>query len=110
LGILFKDGTIKRHLKKSQKVYHKRRDIFCEMMKTKLGDVVNFKIPNGGMAVWMQFAPSVQLPILSEKAAEMGLKINNGAPFHINTARMGFASTNEEEIERGVKILYKLCF
>jgi GntR family transcriptional regulator / MocR family aminotransferase len=108
LAILFKDGTIKRHIKKSQKAYHKRRDLFCEMLKTELSDVVDFKKPNGGMAVWGKFDPSVFLPNLSEKVAKMGLKINNGAAYDINATRFGFASTNEEEIEKGIKIL-KSC-
>jgi GntR family transcriptional regulator / MocR family aminotransferase len=108
LAILFKDGTIKRHLKKSQKTYHKRRDFFCASMENQLGDVVDFKKPNGGMAVWAKFDPSVSLPILSEKAAKMGLKMSNGAPYNINATRLGFASTNEEEIEKGVGILANL--
>jgi GntR family transcriptional regulator / MocR family aminotransferase len=108
LAILFKDGTIKRHIKKSQKAYHKRRDLFCEMLKTELSDVVDFKKPNGGMAVWAKFDPSVFLPNLSEKAIKMGLKINSGAAYNINATRFGFASTNEIEIEQGIDILKKV--
>jgi GntR family transcriptional regulator / MocR family aminotransferase len=107
LAILFKDGTIKRHLKKSQKAYHKRRDLFCEVLKTELNDVVDFKKPNGGMAVWAKFDPSVFLPNLSEKVGKMGLKISNSSVFNINSIRLGFASTNEIEIERGIEILKK---
>jgi GntR family transcriptional regulator / MocR family aminotransferase len=107
LAILFKDGTIKRHLKKAQKAYQKRRDVFCEILENECGNVIDFKKPNGGMAVWAKFDPSVFLPKLSEKAEKMGLKINNGAPYHINAARFGFASTDEDEIEKGIEILKK---
>jgi GntR family transcriptional regulator / MocR family aminotransferase len=107
LAILFKDGTVKRHMKKAQKAYHKRRDVFCDLLKTELNNVVDFKKPNGGMAVWAKFDPSVFLLNLSEKVGKMGLKISNGAAFNINSIRLGFASTNEEEIERGIDILKK---
>ena len=60
------------------------------------------------MAVWTKFDPSVSLPILSKKAEEMGLLMSDGATFNMNAARLGFASTNEMEIERGVDILKKL--
>lgn len=107
LAILFKDGTIKRHLKKAQRHYHKRRDALCEGLKNELGNWVEFQKPNGGLAVWTKWDPSVSLPILSEKAAKMGLLIGNGISHNINATRLGFASTNETEIEKGVAILKK---
>lgn len=107
---LFRDGDIKRLLKKAQRAYHKRRDLFCEMLKSEFSDVIQFKKPNGGMAVWAQYDPSVSLPILSEKALNMGLRISDGSNYNpdgiqLNAARMGFAAVNEEEIEQGISIL-----
>ena len=107
LAILFKDGTVKRHLKKAQKAYHKRRDVLCEGLKSELSAWLDFQKPNGGMAVWTKFDPSVSLPILSQKAEKMGLLMSDGATFNMNATRLGFASTNEMEIERGVDILKK---
>ncbi len=110
---LFKEGEIKRHLKKSQRTYHKRRDVFCDMLQSALGHVIDFKKPNGGMAVWAKFDPSVSLPFLSEKALLKGLKINNGSTYNpdgvlLNATRLGFASINESEIEQGIGILKNL--
>ncbi len=105
LALLFKDGTIKRHLKKSLKTYQKRRDVFCEVLQNRVGDVINFQKPNGGMAVWAQFDPSVSVANLSEKVKEKGLLIANGTAHGVNAIRMGFASQTESEIERGVAIL-----
>ena len=107
---LFREGDIKRLLKKAQRAYHKRRDLFCEMLKSEFNDVIHFKKPNGGMAVWAQYDPSVSLPILAEKALKKGLKISDGSTYNpdgiiLNAARMGFAAVNEEEIERGIGIL-----
>jgi GntR family transcriptional regulator / MocR family aminotransferase len=110
---LFKDGEIKRHVKKSQRTYHKRRDVFCEILKSELGHVIDFKKPNGGMAVWAKFDPSINLPILSEKAFLNGLKINSGINYdtdfkQLNSTRMGFTSINESEIEQSIALLKRL--
>jgi GntR family transcriptional regulator / MocR family aminotransferase len=106
LALLFKDGTIKRHLKKSLKTYHKRRDLFCDMLQNRVGDVIDFKKPNGGMAVWAQYDPSVSVAQLSEKLMAKGLNIANGSAHGVNAIRMGFASQTEEEIEKGIDILH----
>jgi GntR family transcriptional regulator / MocR family aminotransferase len=110
---LFYDGEIKRHLKKSQRTYHKRRDVFCEILKSELGHALDFKKPNGGMAVWAKFDPSINLPILSEKAFLNGLKINSGINYdtdfkQLNSTRMGFTSINESEIEQSIALLKRL--
>ena len=107
LAILFKDGTIKRHLKKAQRLYHKRRDALCEGLKNELGGYFDFQKPNGGLAVWAKLDPSVSLPILSEKVGKMGLLIGDGRTYNINATRLGFASTTELEIEQGLAILKK---
>ena len=107
LAILFKDGTIKRHLKKAQRLYHKRRDALCEGLKSELGNAFDFQKPNGGLAVWAKLDPSVSLPILSEKVGKMGLLISDGKTYNINATRLGFASTTELEIEQGLAILKK---
>ena len=107
MAILFKDGTIKRHLKKAQRLYHKRRDALCEGLKNELGNAFDFQKPNGGLAVWAKLDPSVSLPVLSEKVSKMGLLIGDGRTYNINATRLGFASTTELEIEQGLMILKK---
>lgn len=110
VAILFKEGEMRRHLKKAQKTYHRRRDLFCEMLKSELGHVVEFAKPTGGMAVWAKFDKAFPLPGLSAKAREFGLLISDGTNYdpNLNATRLGFASVNEEEMERGMGILKRL--
>lgn len=110
VAILFKEGEIRRHLKKAQKTYHRRRDLFCEMLKSELGHVVGFAKPTGGMAVWAKFDKAIPLPMLAAKARENGLLISDGTGYdpNLNATRLGFASVNEEEMERGMGILKAL--
>lgn len=110
LALLFKDGLIKRHLKKSLKTYHARRDQFCTMLRQAIGDYISFNVPKGGLAVWVYFDKQISLPLLREKAMKKGLLISRsvfqsseGAA--INAIRMGFASLNDEEMKAGIGIL-----
>jgi GntR family transcriptional regulator / MocR family aminotransferase len=109
-ALMIREGDFKRHLKKAQRIYHKRRDLFCELISTTpLSAVLEFKKPAGGMAVWAQFDPQFPIEKLSERAEKKGLKIANGKAHGVNAVRLGFASSNETELELGVNIL-KTCF
>lgn len=111
---LYQEGFIARHIKKSVKLYKKRRDHFCELLRSQLGEHVMFKIPCGGMSVWTHFN-GVNLKTLSMRAREKGLSISDGLKYNSpdseaihHAIRMGFASLNEEEQEEAVAIL-KSC-
>src|SRR4030095_2372 len=55
LAEMFQDGSINRHMKKALNTYHQRRDFLSDLMKEKLGDVIDFKVPDGGLAIWARF-------------------------------------------------------
>ncbi len=107
VAVLFRDGDMRRHLKKAQKIYHRRRDVFCEMLKTELGHVLEFTPPTGGLAVWARLDRSISLAEVARKCREKGLLISDGAVYgaHLNATRLGFASVDEEEMERGMRVL-----
>lgn len=110
VALLFRDGEMRRHLKKAQKIYHRRRDLFCEMLKTDLGHAIEFAKPTGGLAVWAKFDRAFPLPKIAQKSRENGLWISDGLHYspHLNATRLGFAAVNETEIERGMGILKRL--
>jgi GntR family transcriptional regulator / MocR family aminotransferase len=107
VATLFRDGEMRRHLRKAQKTYHRRRDLFCEMLKTELGHAVEFARPTGGLAVWARFDPALPLSEVAQRSREMGLWMSDGLHYGsgLNATRLGFASVNEEEIEQGMAIL-----
>jgi GntR family transcriptional regulator/MocR family aminotransferase len=108
---LLKNGDINRHLKKANKLYHERRDILCHLLKEYLGDQISFRIPDGGFAVWVKYPDGISPADVANKAALMGLTINNGKDYFYNNTgpcqyvRMGFASLNSDELHEAVKIL-----
>ncbi|UHG89843.1 PLP-dependent aminotransferase family protein [Spirosoma oryzicola] len=113
IGQLFKSRDMKRHFRKSLRTYHDRRDRFCDLLATELGDAVQFTKPDGGMAVWTRFDPSIDIEALATQAGQQGLYLSNGLAHNppgqqLNGTRLGFASSTEEELERSVTILKKI--
>ena len=112
LAEMFTEGSIKRHMKKALQEYHRRRDFVCNSLFQKLSDVIDFKIPDGGLAIWAKFSKSVPLPPLNEKLRSQGIILSNGlihnvTPVSLNSTRMGFAWMNEKESENAINILVK---
>lgn len=110
---LLQNGIIQRYLRKSLRTYRQRRDVFCDLLKTHLGDYVQFQVPVGGMAVWTHFDPAIDLTTLSQKALQHDLYFSAGfrndemTPV-LNATRLGFASSTPDELANCVEILRKL--
>lgn len=108
LASLFRNGDIQRHLKKSLKHYHSRRDHLCALLEAEMSDYIRFRKPDGGMAVWAEFHPGTSLPAVAAKAASKGLYMSDGSAYGSNALRMGFASLNEKELTAMVGVLKKV--
>ncbi len=112
-ALLFKNGEMERHFRKSLKAYKERRNLFCDILRSDFKNVIEFKMPEGGLAVWANFDKGIDLPKMSENAAKNGLYIDNGdyyknESFSANAMRMGFASLDEKEIVEALGILHKI--
>ncbi|RZK82298.1 MAG: PLP-dependent aminotransferase family protein [Pedobacter sp.] len=110
---LLQHGIIQRHLRKSVRIYRQRRDVFADLLRSELSKWVDFKLPEGGMSVWAEFDPSVNLQVLAKKALQKDLFFSSGHEFYlpdteVNATRFGFASSNLEELGRCVEILKTL--
>lgn len=113
MASLLKNGDIGRHLKKANKLYHERRDLLCRLLKEQLGDMIEFKIPDGGFAIWVKYLNGLDSAQVSEKANELGLTIGAGTDYYYDRefkhsfVRIGFASLNENEMLEAVSIWKK---
>lgn len=112
LAEMFEDGNIKRHMKKALQEYHRRRDFLCDYLRQKLSDIIEFKTPDGGLAIWAKFNKAVPLPPLTEKLKAQGIILSNGlihntSGVSLNATRIGFGWMNENEAENAVNILAK---
>jgi GntR family transcriptional regulator/MocR family aminotransferase len=103
-------GIMQRYLKKNRKIYEQRRDYFCQQLSHYLGNYLNFEIPQGGMSVWTEFSKDIDLVALAEKALSKDLYFSDGGQHtyfkgKVNFARLGYASSTEEELDKAIKIL-----
>jgi GntR family transcriptional regulator / MocR family aminotransferase len=113
VGELIAEGELKRHLKKVQKIYQQRRELFGELLNEYCAKFIDYKLPNGGMAVWANFVPEINLATLAQTAKEQSLYLANGKGYSldnevVNSARMGFANLNESEMIEGLILLKKI--
>ncbi|AQG79680.1 PLP-dependent aminotransferase family protein [Spirosoma montaniterrae] len=112
---LFKDGDMKRHFRKALRTYHARRNYFCNLLSTELSDRLTFQKPDGGMAVWAQFDPNIDMPKMVERAGQAGLFLSSGLTHNppgrqLNGTRLGFASSTEQELEQAVAVLKRVLY
>ncbi|GAB1858146.1 PLP-dependent aminotransferase family protein [Flavobacteriaceae bacterium MHTCC 0001] len=97
-----KDGSLDRHINKVLKVYKARRDFFCELLKTDLGDYLSFEVPKGGMAIWVTLHKTYSWQKLVEKALKHKLVLPEWHRYDManlkhNAIRVGFAKYNKRE-------------
>lgn len=110
IAIMLEDGEIRRHMRKALKTYHLRRDFFCDLLQKEIGDYVEFKKPNGGLAVWTKFDKKINLTKLSDAVSTKNLYLADSKRYdpvgkELNSTRLGFASMNEKEMRAAMKIL-----
>jgi GntR family transcriptional regulator/MocR family aminotransferase len=105
-----KSGDLDRHIRKVMKIYKRRRDLFCKLLKDELGDFFQFDIPKGGMAVWVKLNSNHSWEQLSKIAITHKLEIGewqryDSSKLDHNCIRIGFAAHNKEEI---YELIYRL--
>jgi GntR family transcriptional regulator/MocR family aminotransferase len=107
---LIERGIIRRHLKKAWRHYRERRDYCAQLLKEKFGNLIEFKVPSGGMAIWVKFDGNIDLDQVRKLSLKEGLYLTDHHSYFHNTEqrnafRLGFASMNLDEIKRSVDIL-----
>ena len=108
LGEMIEEGEIHRHLKKSIKVYHQRRDAFTELLDKNFEGYLKFKKPSGGLAVWAEWQLPVNLLQLSNSCAKDNLFIPKTLLYQnrqLSAMRLGFGHLEEAEMQHSITIL-----
>lgn len=110
LANLFQIGEIQRHLRKALKVYQERRDCLVQLLQKQCGGAIHFVAPKGGMALWAEFDPSIDMAKTGQAALKKGLlfRADNYYTPHVPAlqgTRLGFASLQLSELETAVSLL-----
>jgi len=98
---LIENGEVRRHARKAWQVYAARRRNFAAELDEAFGDIVDYRMPDGGLAFWLRF-PGVDLDAMELRAAAKGLRFASSRSFMTQTEaprglRIGFASLNAFE-------------
>lgn len=113
IASLMQSGEFSRFIMKANKLYSHRCDYAASLISSELSHMVEFKKPQGGMALWLKFKENDQLTSLIRKVTASGLRLI-GVPYLKNkhlphdAFRFGFASLNEKELEFAVDVIKKV--
>lgn len=107
---LIDTGEVKRHIRKSFKVYHERRDLLATLLRKELFDFVDFDMPDGGLAFWLRLKNKIKTEDIMSQALKEKIRILPGAVFTIGSTnsqaiRLGFGSLDNTELTTGVQRL-----
>ena len=102
LSELINEGEIYRLMQKNIVIYKKRRDYLNQLLLKHFDKIAAWKIPEGGLAIWLTFNPTIPLVKLAEEAEKNNLFLPKTILYqNKNTCaiRFGFGHLNENEIE-----------
>jgi len=108
LAELFQGGDVQRHIRRAKRVYQARRDFLAAELRRRLGGVVSFKMPVGGMAIWTRVSADVNVETWSGRAGQRGVVFMTGRSFAFDRKprpyiRLGFGGLAEPQLRDAVK-------
>ncbi len=107
---LLEEGELQRHVRKMRGVYRERRDFLIRKLEAKLGAVLSWEVPSGGIAVWARVKKGIDVERWLARALARGVSVHPGARYTFDghepgALRFVFARFNEQEIARAVELL-----
>ncbi len=112
---LMDSGEIKRHIRRTLKVYSERRNVLIQLLQDELCEFVNFDSPNGGLAIWLRLNEGIDVNKLVQKALLEKVRILpapmfSESPINIHAIRLGFGSLNTDELTSGIQRLKRALY
>jgi GntR family transcriptional regulator/MocR family aminotransferase len=104
-------GRYQKHLRRSCRIYRKRRDAMLAAIKRYLPLGVHMNPPQGGLFIWLHLPENLSSLKLLPLAAEEGVEFAPGSRFFLSRPegeeylRLNFATQTPEDIEEGIQRL-----
>lgn len=106
---LIQDGTLKRHIKKATNFYKERRNVANLLIDKYLKDYVNYSLPEGGMAFWLEPKVLFNWKLLEERLNQSSISLFPPSHYTENASSVGFRLSygflSDEQLEIGIKQL-----
>jgi len=103
-------GEIKRHIRRTFKIYNERRNVLMNLVNSQLSDFVNFDEPSGGLAFWLRLNHGININEIEKNALNKNVRILPGTLFsassqEVHAIRLGFGSLDVKELTLGIRKL-----
>jgi 2-aminoadipate transaminase len=112
LAEFLKRGFYQAHLQRVCKLYRERRDAACRTVSDVLPEV-RFRVPQGGLSMWLQLPGESDEADLFLQARKRGLVVARGEPFFARPQprgflRLSFASVSQPKFRQAANMLAEL--
>lgn len=108
LSELIYEGEIHRLIKKNILIYEKRLTFLCQLLDQHFKNIISYKKPNGGLAIWLEFTRKISLVKLAEETSKLGLHLPKKILYqdkNVCAIRFGYGQLNEKELEVAIQKL-----
>jgi GntR family transcriptional regulator/MocR family aminotransferase len=107
---LIDDGELERHVRRMRTAYLARRDALVEHLRARLGGALGFDVPRGGISLWTQVAPDIDLDRWLAACAARGIHISPGSRYTFagddpGAFRIVFSGLTTAELERATSVM-----
>lgn len=108
LAELLEDGLVQRHVRRMRREHAERREVMVEALRRELGGAVSFSVPGGGMALWLDVDPRIDVDAWAARARAKQVLFAPGTAFAFDGrscphARVGFCAHGPARLVEGVR-------
>jgi GntR family transcriptional regulator/MocR family aminotransferase len=105
---LFEDGELLRHMRRMRRTYAMRRDALAGALRRHLGSAVHFRVPDGGMGLWMRLDDAIDVERWSVEGEREGVQFFSARRYDFHQraqpyVRLGFSYLDEAELDDAVR-------
>ena len=107
---LLNSGEVRRQVRKTAPIYAVRRDAFARSLEEEMSGLVDYRVPDGGLAFWLRFHDPAMLDRIEAHAPAIGLSFAPSRSYAVEEGnerglRIGFASLTEQEARDVLRVL-----
>lgn len=108
LAELFEDGELERHLRRACRLYRSRRDALADALRRQLGGALDFRVPEGGLALWARADDAIDVAAWMRAGEAEGVRFSDARRFDFHQSdgsslRLGYGFHDEAELVDAVQ-------
>ena len=114
VAYLIEEGEVRRHARKATRIYGERRNALAPVVREALGDFAEARLPDGGLAMWLNFHDLDALARIESGASAQGISFASSESYRLGPdaahgLRIGFASNPARAAIAAIETLGRLA-